>query len=107
MYVHGFRNTAAFCNGQIWSEESAAEQNQGKAAAYLGDKPSLHERHRNRAVFSRVSGPSGIVTTRPKMSCGYNDVFRGRHLLTSRVHTNGVAWETQYPLANNPLWVER
>lgn len=78
-----------------------------EGAAYLGDKPSPHKRHRNRSVVSRVSGPSGVIATDPKMPCGYNYVLRGRCLLTGRVYTDCIARETQYPFANDPLRVQR
>ena len=77
-----------------------------KGAADLSDKPSSHERHGDRSIFSRVSGPSSVVTTQPKMARGYNNVFRGWCFLTSGVHTDDIAWETQYPLANDPLRVQ-
>jgi len=76
-----------------------------KGIAYLSDEPSPHKRHRDGTIVSRISRPSSIVATNPKMPCGYNDMLRGRCLLTSRVHTDCVARETQYPFANDPLWV--
>jgi hypothetical protein len=93
MYVDGFRNTSALCKGQTWFGVHKREVER-EGASYLSDKPSLHHCHGDRTVIPRVSRPSSVVTTHPKMTRGYKDMLGGGCLLTSGVYADCVAWET-------------